>query len=108
MFFKVIFLLLFFFLTFISTIPISIYNNALFNPIDAHFIVANLSSIQSQNICICQCISNSMCITATYNGYYQYCLLYFAQLYEGQLKLMTTDSMSSVIYFNNKTISGII
>jgi hypothetical protein len=47
-----------------------------------------------------------MCITASYTGYNQSCSLYFAQLEQGQLQLMTIDTNSSVITFRNITIPG--
>jgi hypothetical protein len=94
------------YLPYISTVLIAIYNNAQFDPIHNYSMLANLSSIELQQACICQCFLNSMCITASYNGYNQYCSLYFAQLEEGQLQLMTMDTNSSVISFKNKTLPG--
>jgi hypothetical protein len=99
-------LVLIFYLQFISTILIATYKNASFNPFDNHSIIYNFSSIQSREICICQCWMNSICKTVAYNGYYQYCVLYSAYLQEGQLQLMATDVNSSVISLKNMFFTG--
>ena len=41
-----------------------------------------------------------------YSGYDRYCILYRAQLDEGQLRLMTTLTNSSVMSIRNKTTLG--
>lgn len=85
---------------------ISVYSNARFDPIDIRFKLANLSSIESLDICTCKCYNDPMCLTANYIGMNNNCLLYFAQLWQGQLKLLTQNQNATVIYFEYKEISG--
>jgi hypothetical protein len=106
MFSIVIVLFLTYSLTFTSTALVTIYQNAQFDPSNIHFKLEDLSYIESIEACICECSLNPMCITASYTGYNQSCSLYFAQLEQGQLQLMTIDTNSSVITFRNITIPG--
>jgi hypothetical protein len=94
------------YLPLISTIPIAIYKNARFDPFDNHSIIYNFSLIESRQVCICQCFMTATCKTAAYNGYYQYCVIYFAYLQEGQLRVMTIDANSSVISLRNMMYPG--
>ena len=90
----------------ISMEVIPTYENTRFEPFDNRSITSNVSSIESQYICICQCFTNSLCKTATYNGYYRYCILDSASLQEGQLRIMTIESKSTVFNLRNMTSFG--
>ena len=84
----------------------SVYNNAKFYPIDIHFMLANISSVNTSSACVCECIIDVMCITVYYNGYAQNCVLFSAEPRQGQLTLATTDTNSVVVSFKNKSIKG--
>ncbi|CAF1354255.1 unnamed protein product [Adineta ricciae] len=47
-----------------------------------------------------------MCITVYYNGYAQNCVLFSAELRQGQLNLATADTNSIVMSFKNKSIQA--
>jgi hypothetical protein len=91
------------YLPFLSTTitPITVYNNAQFNPIDARYMTSGLSSISSVNACLCQCYNNIICFTATYFSINQTCLLYSAQLSQGQLQVVPTIADAQVNYLGN-------
>lgn len=99
-------LILIFNFSLISTYSITTYRNARFEPFDNQSIISNLSSINSQDLCICHCRWNETCLTVVYSAYYRSCMLYRAQLNEGQLRVMTTLTNSSVMSIRNRTIPG--
>ena len=104
--FTYIMLWIVFFICVSSADKLTIYSNARFTPIDVHFLVTIKSSINSQTECACCCYNNTMCLTATYSGVDQNCTLFSARLDQGQLQLMVTSLMTSVISFRNKTLPG--
>jgi hypothetical protein len=87
-------------------IRISMINNALFDPVNATYWLANLSNIESRDICICQCYAQSNCITVNYYGRYQECTLFSIPVAQKQLRLMTTSENTTVISFQNRTSVG--
>jgi hypothetical protein len=89
-----------------SAIRITMINNAIFDPIDSNFWMANLSSITSCDSCICQCYARSNCVTANYYGLRQECILFLVSLQQGQLHLITIDENATVISFKNRSYTG--
>jgi hypothetical protein len=84
---------------------LTVYNNARFVPTNPQLILNNLTNIDSQINCVCICFNNLMCLSVTYSGINQQCLLYSAALDQGTLRVMTTNSLTSVLSFENKTSS---
>jgi hypothetical protein len=84
---------------------LTVYNNARFVPTNPQFIVDNVTNIFSQINCICLCYNNLMCLSTTYFGINQQCVLYSAALNQGKLYVMTTNLLTSVLSFENKTSS---
>ena len=84
----------------------TVIQNAQFNANEASFWLINISSINNQMDCACQCWTNSICITAMYQGINKICSLFVAQLWQGQLKLVVTTENITTISFPNKTITG--
>ena len=89
-----------------TMLSMRVIENARFDPIDSIFRLINASSVSSQLNCLCQCSTNSMCVTATYFGVSQLCSLFSAQLWQGQLTLVTTNQQTSTLTFRNKNITG--
>lgn len=83
-----------------------LYQNAKFTPLDDHFTFANISSINSRSICACYCFNDPMCLIATYSGLHNRCILSLARWDQGTIQIATTQQMSSVLIFNNKTLPG--
>jgi formate/nitrite transporter FocA (FNT family) len=88
----------------VSTTPMIIYNNARFDPTNVYFLLSSFFPITTRDNCICQCYANSSCITGTFFGFNLTCILFSANIHQGQLSLMTTNSLTSVFSFPNKTI----
>ena len=86
-----------------STILLKVYENARFEPFDNQSIISNLSGIHSRDLCICYCRWNTTCLTVMYSGYDRYCILYGAQLEDGQLRVMPILTNSTVISIRNKS-----
>ncbi|UJR12199.1 hypothetical protein I4U23_016376 [Adineta vaga] len=84
------------------TMPVDVYRNSYFEPSDTRYVLSNLSSISSINDCLCMCISNMICYTAAYYGINQRCILFFAQLNLGQLRVASTSVNASVYSFGNR------
>jgi len=91
-------LLLIVYFTFVSAIPMIMYNNAGFDPEDVHTQLINTISVATGDECACQCYTNSLCITGAFIGINQSCVLYSASLQQGQVGLMI-NSDASVISF---------
>ncbi|CAF4606296.1 unnamed protein product, partial [Rotaria sp. Silwood2] len=87
-------------------IPVIVYNHARFDPFDTHNVLANLVSVSSENACLCECYSNSMCLTATYFAIGETCSLYSAPLSEGQLRVVPTSANTKVYNFENMSVAG--
>ena len=97
-------LLVVLFLSCHRVIPVSVYENALFVPVDFHFYLNNLTGITSQRLCACQCSQNPMCLTAVYVGINQRCSLLSASIWQGSLKVVVRSNNTSVLNFANKTL----
>jgi hypothetical protein len=85
------------------TMSVVTYTNAYFDPIDTRYVLSNLSSISSANGCLCKCYSSAICYTVTYYSINQTCVLFFAQLYQGRLRLASTSVNASVYSFGNRS-----
>jgi hypothetical protein len=88
----------------ITAIPMTMYNNAWFDSINGSSILMSLSSIATLNACACQCYNNSLCITGTFIGINQTCILFSAYLGQGQLRLII-NKYATVFSFSNRTIN---
>jgi hypothetical protein len=88
--------------TSVSAVPMIIYDNARFDPTDVQSQLTNIFSVTTQEACACQCYANSSCITGTFIGINQTCILFSAYLWQGQVQVMT-DSFASVFSFSNRT-----
>jgi hypothetical protein len=97
-------IVLFFYFSFSSAIIV--YNNANFKPNNINLILNTISQVYSQMDCACLCFTNTTCLTVTYFGIAQSCILFSVPLQYGTLSLMTTDQMASVSTFPNKTLPG--
>jgi hypothetical protein len=86
--------------------PITVYNNARFNSIDTRYIISALTSFSSINVCLCECYNNIICFIANYFGINQTCLLYSAQLSQGQLWVVPTIMNAQVYDFRNRSFPG--
>ena len=67
-------------------------------------ILTSLSSIATLNACACQCYNNPLCLTGTFFGINQTCILFSAYLAEGQLRLII-NKYATVFSFLDRTIS---
>ena len=92
------------FCTPVSTVPMMVYNNARFDPNNTQTQFINILSATTRNECACQCLANSSCITTTFSGRNQTCILFRANLFQGQLRIML-DNNASVIHFPNRTMN---
>jgi hypothetical protein len=84
-----------------STVRISLINNAIFDPINKNYLLANLSNIESCSSCICQCYAISNCIIANYYGYRQQCILFSTPLQPQQLHVISISENATVIIMNS-------
>jgi len=84
---------------------LTVYNNARFVPTNPQLILDNVTNINSQINCAYICFNNLMCLTMTYSGINQQCVLYSAGLDQGTLGIMTTNLLTSALSFENKTSS---
>lgn len=87
----------------LSTTPITIYKNAQLVPINANYKLTDLFLIDSQNKCICQCLTNVKCLTVTYINFNETCSLFSVQLRTNWLRVAVTIMDASVISFRNNT-----
>jgi len=86
----------------VTTIPITIYNTASFNPTSVTNTLTTLVSVTTMNDCACQCYNNSLCVTGIYVGINQTCVLFSAHLWQGELRLII-NIIASVFSFLNRT-----
>jgi hypothetical protein len=89
-----------------STTSMGVIKDAQFIPDESLFQLDNISSIKNQLSCACQCWSNSMCVTATYEATNKICSLFSAQLWQGQLSSIITNKNTTTITFANRNIPG--
>ena len=85
----------------VSMSPLVMCHNAFFYPTNPTFQLSNLSPIMSQSACICRCYDDSSCITGTFDGNNQSCVLFSVNLQQGRLKL--TNTLTSVFSFKNRS-----
>lgn len=89
-----------------TALTLTVYNNAYFEPTIIQSIISTIVQIDSRTNCACQCFSNAMCLTAMFLGRNKSCMLFFAKLEEGTLKMMPINEMASVLTFSNKALPG--
>ncbi|UJR07894.1 hypothetical protein I4U23_012176 [Adineta vaga] len=87
----------------ISTIRIAKINNAHLISSANSVKFAELSNINSLYQCICQCLGNSQCLTATYYSFNQRCLLFSATIKEQWLGKLPSNKNTTVITRANET-----
>jgi hypothetical protein len=80
-----------------ASIPVTLFNHARFTPINISTILDDLSSISSQQACLCHCLRVAMCTMITYFDVVQRCVVYSTTLEGGQLQLMADNTVTSVI-----------
>ena len=104
--YKIATILLVFHLMFSSTTLtlVTVYNNAQFNPVDERYMLGTLLSISSVNACVCECYNNMICFTVNYFAINQTCLLYSAQINQGQLQVVPTITNAIVYYVGNRSL----
>jgi len=86
----------------VTTVPMAVYNTAWFDPTNVTDLLINLFPVTTMNECACQCYNNSMCITGSFFGINQTCVLFSAHLWQGQLRLII-NKFASVFSFPNRT-----
>ncbi len=106
MMFTRVMLLLFVCCLLTSTIRIGVYKDAQFVPTNTNLKLADLFSIRARDECICQCLANSKCITATYIGINKSCSLFSTQVKVNWLQKMANITNASVITFANESLPG--
>ena len=107
MFLKEVIIIVLYFVFFPTTIEsIIVYGNARFDPFDTRFILTQPFSVASVENCICECLNNTICFTATYFGINQTCLLFFAQMYQGELRVVPMIMNATVYFLDGKTTIG--
>ena len=89
-----------------TSITLSVFPNTIFVPIDPRYQIANLSPINSSNMCLCRCYNISICFTVTYVAANRTCILYFAQLTQGHLQSVPANVNASVYSFGNRNLTG--
>ena len=99
-------LLVVLFLSVCASDCLTVYDIAKFEPNDIHFLLDNKTSINTKMECACWCYNHTMCLTATFFGINQQCILYFSRLDQGKLYVMSTNEMISVLSFKNRTLPG--
>ena len=87
-------------------VNLSVFPNTNFRPFDQSYVLNNLSPINSSNTCLCRCYNISLCFTVTYIGANRTCILYFAQLSQGNLQSLPNSSNAKVYWFGNRNLSG--
>ncbi len=85
---------------------LNVYDNARFDPIDKRYMIRTSLSTSSVNDCLCECYNIAICFTANYFAINQTCLLYFAQLNQGQLRVVPTIMSAKVYDFGNRSFPG--
>ncbi|CAF1358632.1 unnamed protein product [Adineta ricciae] len=89
------------------TISLTLYQNAYFSPFDSRYLLSNLSFINSTDSCLCQCSAYILCSTVVYSSTTQLCTLFFANLNQGQLQLVATNTSTCVYSFNNRSLTNL-
>jgi len=85
-----------------ATMPMTIYNTAQFNPTNVTDLLVTVYPVTTLNACACECYNDSLCITGSFFGINQTCVLFSAYLWQGQLRLII-NMFASVFSFSNKT-----
>ncbi|CAF0971630.1 unnamed protein product [Adineta ricciae] len=81
-----------------------VISNAKFIPNNNYTMLESITNVSFPMNCICSCFNNSKCLLVMFSGIAQSCFLFLASVDQGTLKLITTDQMSSVFIFVNKTL----
>ena len=79
----------------------TVYSTAQFQPTNANDSLIRLPSVLTFNACACRCYNHSLCVTATFFGFNQTCILFSSFLWEGQIQL-TINISASVFSFSNR------
>lgn len=87
-------------------LSITVYNNARFDPVDTGYVLRNPPLISSTNNCLCECFNNITCHIATYVSINQTCVLFSAQLSQGNLKVVPSVLNATVYYLRNRNTAG--
>ena len=82
------------------------YSNAEFVPDDSRFLLSNLSSVASLNICACQCNDNPICFIMNYYGSSQICTLFFAKSNDGEFRALPTNRLAVTYKFLDREVSS--
>ena len=81
---------------FASSIPVVVYNDTRFDPVDIQTQLIHLTSVTTRDACICQCYADSSCITGTFIGVNKICILYSAGLEQGKIRLMINSNAAVI------------
>jgi hypothetical protein len=90
----------------VTTVPMTIYNNAWFDPSNVANTITILVSATTMEKCACQCYNNSLCVTGTYFGINQTCVLSSAHIWQGQLHLIINVFVKVFSFINRTTELG--
>ena len=83
-------------------LPIVAYRNAQFVPTDPSSVLADLSSVESGDACLCQCSQTMICSVATYIAADRWCSLFVGPIDQGHLRMG-----SAIVYsLGNRSIHG--
>ena len=72
----------------IASILMKIYSTAWFQPIDINDHVVTLLAMPTIYACACQCLANDLCVTGTFFGNNQTCVLFSSHLSQGQINII--------------------
>lgn len=89
---------------FTTILSLTVYNNARFDPTGIGYMLNSQPLINSVNACLCECFNNVTCSTTTYLGINQTCILFSAQLNQGQLRVVPSIINAKVYYFGNRNV----
>jgi hypothetical protein len=90
----------------VTTIPMTIYSNACFDLTSVTHTLVTLVSVTTMNECACQCYNDSLCVTGTYFGINQTCVLFSAHLWQGKLGFIINMFASTFSFINRTTELG--
>jgi hypothetical protein len=90
----------------VATVPVTTYKNAWFDSTAVKNTLLTLVSATTIDECLCQCYSISLCVTGTYFGINQTCVLFSAHLWQGQLRVVINIFASAFTFINRTTELG--
>lgn len=82
----------------VISVYMKIYDTAWFQPINTDNHIVALLSIPTINACACQCILNDLCVTGTFFGNNQTCVLFSSHLSQGKVNIIH-DTLVKVYSF---------